>query len=107
MEKLKVALKDSELSANYAKEMTEVLQMIECYKQFASCFMIKKENYFKRDVSIKNNNDMDSKESWRSKNPRRNTTIVKSKDKENWRSLKPDSATSKNVFSRYPKADVK
>jgi len=100
LEKFNVALKDSEFPADYAKKITEVLQMIESYKQFASCFMMKKENYFKRDVSTKNNNNMDSKELWRSKNPRQNTTIVKSKDEENWRSLKPDSIINQNIFSR-------
>lgn len=107
-EKLNVALKDSELSADHAKKVTEVLKMLESYNQFVYCVMKKNEhifgNYFKKDVPAKNNKPFsrnnDSKEPWRYKNPKEDTIRVKSNDEENWRSLKPDSAVNPNIFSR-------
>lgn len=106
-DKLNTALKDSTLPADHMKRVIKVLQILEPYKQYVSCLMKEKEyifrNSFEKNIYAKNkqfnDKNIDSKESWCYKNRKPNTAIIKNKE-ENWRTLKPDSSSNPNIFSR-------
>lgn len=107
-DKLNTALKDSTLPADHMKRVIEVSQMLEPYKQYVLYLMKKKEYIFRSSFQKNvyannkqcNDRNIDSKESWNYKNPKQNTTVLKSKEEGNWRTLKPDSNPNPNIFSR-------
>jgi hypothetical protein len=113
-ERLDAALKDSKLPADHKKRVVEVLQIFEPYKMFVSNLMQDKShlfgNNFKKDSSSKSNRQFNQnsreKESWKQKSHTQNNTYVKINEKQNWRTLKPDSNPNPHVFSNQQK-DIK
>uniref|UniRef100_A0A2S2PXU8 Uncharacterized protein n=1 Tax=Sipha flava TaxID=143950 RepID=A0A2S2PXU8_9HEMI len=113
-ERLDAALKDSKLPADHKKRVVEVLQIFEPFKMFVSNLMQDKShlfgNNFKKDSSSKSNRQFNQnsreKESWKQKSHTQNNTYVKINEKQNWRTLKPDSNPNPHVFSNQQK-DIK
>lgn len=110
-ERLDAALEDSTLPADDKKRVIEVLQIFEPYKIFVSNLMQDKShlfgNNFKKDSYSKSNRQFNQnskeKESWKQKTNTQNNTSVKIKEKQNWRTLKPDSAPNPHIFSSQQK----
>ncbi|XP_060877932.1 uncharacterized protein LOC132950465 [Metopolophium dirhodum] len=116
-EKLSVALRNTTLSTDDQKRVTEVMKMLESYNLYVSSLMKNKEHIFGNKVTdnttagkartVSYSNDRGRKESWTHNNYKQVVNPVKNKDEGNWRTLKPDSTPKTTIFMRNNSTQIK
>jgi hypothetical protein len=116
-EKLSLALKNTTLSTDDQKKITEVMNILEPYKLYVSNLMKNKEHIFgdkfTNDSKVKTvqyGNETERKDSW-TRNSHNNykqaVNSVKNKEEGNWRTLKPDSTPKTTIFMRNNQTQIK
>jgi len=113
-EKLSIASRNTTLSTDDQKRVTEVMKMLESYKLYVSSLMKNKEHIFGNKVkdntktrSVSYSTDKGCKESWTHNNYKQVVNPVKNKDEGNWRTLKPDSTPKTTIFMRNNPTQIK
>ncbi|XP_025203134.1 uncharacterized protein LOC112600180 [Melanaphis sacchari] len=111
---LSLALRNTTLSTDDQKKVTEVMNILEPYKLYVSNLMKNKghifENKVANDSKVKTtryNNETERKESWTHNNYKQTVNSVKNKEEGNWRTLKPDSTLKTTVFMRNNHTQMK